>query len=58
MLNSEQNVEECDATGDDSPRDAAHSTTAGIIKNYKIKCGPVSGTALTICLLVLSFEYG
>ncbi len=41
LLSREQKDEECDATGDDSPRDAAHSTEAGniifeiIIENLK-----------------------
>ncbi|MEI9944217.1 MAG: hypothetical protein WDN26_08310 [Chitinophagaceae bacterium] len=31
MLSKEQKDEECDATDDDSPRDAAHSNAVGLI---------------------------
>ncbi|MEI9946676.1 MAG: hypothetical protein WDN26_20940 [Chitinophagaceae bacterium] len=39
MLSSEQNPEECDATGDDS------STTAGLIKELKKNRHPGNGAA-------------
>ena len=37
LPNSDQNVQECDATDDDSPQDAAHNNTAGfkiIVLNF------------------------